>query len=75
MRLARKFSTPESALFVNAILDAIYHRKSGGSADEKVLMTGIEAMEESEKIINEVLQDQQENRNADERQRDNISEE
>lgn len=75
MRLAKKFSTPESALFVNAILDAIYKRKIGAPIDEKVMVTGIEAMEESEKIISEVLQDQKESQNAEHQRRDVISEE
>lgn len=75
MRLAKKFSTPESAHFVNAILDTIYKRQSGISVDEKVLLTSIETLEENEKKINEVLQNQQESPHAEDPESDSISEE
>ncbi|MGA8164816.1 MAG: transcription antitermination factor NusB [Waddliaceae bacterium] len=34
IRLARKFSSPESASFVNALLDAIYKKHLGDTLDE-----------------------------------------
>lgn len=75
MRLAKKFSTPESALFVNAILDAIYKGLSGVPVDETRVVDGIAAMEGNEKIINEVLQDQRENTHAKRPEPDLLSDE
>ncbi|NGX42821.1 MAG: hypothetical protein K940chlam7_01109 [Chlamydiae bacterium] len=52
MRLSRKFSTPESATFVNALLDALYKSKIGKEVDEKRLSVSSEALSQSEEIAN-----------------------
>lgn len=53
MRLARKFSTKESASFVNAILDALYQSSKGQSIDEKQLQASVEELALIEKISQE----------------------
>lgn len=53
MRLARKFSTKESASFVNAILDVLYKSSQGQSVDEKQLQLSAEELELIEKISQE----------------------
>ena len=50
IRLARKFSTPEAATFVNALLDAIYRAETGSKANPSTLKQSIEALIESEKL-------------------------
>lgn len=49
IRLARKFGTPESASFVNALLDAIYKSTQGQEADSKEVESHFLHMEETEK--------------------------
>lgn len=49
MRLARKFGTPESALFVNALLDNIYQASLGKPTTPEALNETIQALIESEK--------------------------
>ena len=53
MRLARKFSTKESASFVNAILDALYKSSQGQAIDEKQLQASAEELALIERISNE----------------------
>lgn len=53
MRLARKFSTPESASFINAVLDHLYKLSLGESVDHKDIQKTVKAMEEIEKISQE----------------------
>lgn len=53
MRLARKFGTPESSTFVNAVLDAIYKKMSGGPIDESSLRSSLAVLIESEAIAEE----------------------
>ena len=48
MRLARKFSTPESANFVNAVLDTLHKARSGEELDLHALQKSIEEMAKSE---------------------------
>jgi N utilization substance protein B len=48
MRLARKFSTPESATFVNAILDSIYKSSEGIKIDAHVIEDASQALLKSE---------------------------
>lgn len=48
MRLARKFSTPEAANFVNAVLDTLHKARSGEAVDLKSLSKSIEEMTKSE---------------------------
>jgi N utilization substance protein B len=56
IRLARKFGTPESASFVNAILDALYKIDLGEAVDQKQVNTSIEALIESEEKASEASQ-------------------
>jgi N utilization substance protein B len=48
IRLARKFSTPAAALFVNAILDGIYQASLGKTADSQRLSQICEVLSGSE---------------------------
>ncbi|CDR33932.1 transcription antitermination factor NusB [Criblamydia sequanensis] len=47
IRLARKFSTPESSLFVNAVLDAIYKKKLGVPTEGEGIEESLTKMNES----------------------------
>lgn len=49
MRLARKFSTPESANFVNAVLDTLHKARDGQKPDLETLAQSIEELAKSEK--------------------------
>jgi N utilization substance protein B len=49
VRLARKFSTPESSLFVNAILDSVYKASLGEAVDTKQIDLIVDQLIESEK--------------------------
>ena len=53
IRLSRKFNTPESASFVNALLDNLYHKNQGEKVDiefiEKQAKTLLESELETEK--------------------------
>lgn len=53
VRLTRKFSTPEAANFVNAILDTLYKAKSGEEPDLQALEKSIEEIDQSEKRAKE----------------------
>ncbi len=53
IRLARKFSTPESANFINAILDAIYQKSLGKEVDEALISQAAKSLEESEETATE----------------------
>jgi N utilization substance protein B len=53
MRLARKFGTPESATFVNALLDNIYKSSQGIQADAEQMTQSIEAIKKSEALAEE----------------------
>lgn len=51
MRLARKFGSPESANFVNAILDALYKASKGEDVDvEQITKTSDELVKLEEKV-------------------------
>lgn len=71
MRLARKFGTPESAAFVNAILDYLYQSSLGQASSEKDLnetaQTFLKTEEESIKAAEESLK----NRVEEEREEEN----
>ncbi len=58
IRLARKFSTPESASFVNAILDNIYKSNHGIPVDQACLSKALESLSESEEIAEKAGQAQ-----------------
>jgi transcription antitermination protein NusB len=49
MRLARKFGSPESAGFINAILDTLYKASKGEEVDPTAITQGIQEMEDCEK--------------------------
>ena len=49
VRLARKFSTPEAASFVNALLDGLYKREVGQATDAQVLDRSKEELIQSER--------------------------
>ena len=49
IRLTRKFGTPESAAFVNAVLDHIYKLSQGEKSDPSMLSTSIQGMVKAEK--------------------------
>lgn len=54
MRLSKKFNTPESASFVNALLDNLFHAKIGdGQVDTAKVKQLAEAMEHSEVLAAE----------------------
>lgn len=48
VRLARKFSTPEAANFVNAILDTLHKARAGEKPDLEKLSQSIQEMAQSE---------------------------
>lgn len=53
MRLTKKFSTAQSASFVNAILDAIHKKNAGLTVDPGLIEKSIEELEASEAIAEE----------------------
>jgi N utilization substance protein B len=58
MRLARKFSTKEASLFVNALLDNLYKMRQGESIDKEGLMLAQKNFEESQDYAGEVAKEQ-----------------
>ncbi|BBI17518.1 N utilization substance protein B-like protein [Neochlamydia sp. TUME1] len=48
VRMSRKFSTPESANFVNAVLDTLYKARAGEEIDLQKIYKTIEEMTQSE---------------------------
>ena len=56
IRLSRKFGTPESTSFVNALLDAIYKASLGDEINESDLLASSEALMDSEEIANKASQ-------------------
>lgn len=48
LRLCRKFTSPEAASFVNAILDALYKQSQGESIAETPISSAIAALQQSE---------------------------
>jgi N utilization substance protein B len=54
MRLARKFGTPSSASFVNALLDTIYKNSKGEKTNTTLVKESIDAMIQDEKITSEI---------------------
>lgn len=59
IRLSRKFNTPESALFVNALLDHLYQKRQGKPGDTETLIEKTQLLIESEKAASEKLLDDQ----------------
>ena len=60
VRLARKFSTPEAANFVNAVLDTLHKARIGEEPNLPDLMKSIEQMSQHEKKVKNSLKDQKE---------------
>ncbi len=58
IRLARKFATPESANFVNAILDNIYKEKLGVAIDKGQLSDAIDNLTKSEETTKNMLENE-----------------
>ncbi len=56
IRLSRKFSTPESASFVNAILDHLYQKKCGIPSNPQQMIQQSQALLESEQISAHMVQ-------------------
>ena len=54
VRLAKKFGTPESAAFVNAILDAIYKASQGEQIDAEILVKQAETLKMSEQVATDL---------------------
>lgn len=54
IRLSRKFNTPESASFVNAILDHLYQAREGKQVDNQTLSQYSQSLLESEKIASDI---------------------
>ena len=54
LRLARKFGTPESATFVNAVLDSIYKTMMGETPSQSTVSSSIALLIESEEKAQEV---------------------
>ncbi len=57
LRLAKKFSTPESASFVNAILDNLYKMSQGDTCDQQEVEEKLALMEESENIASQAAKE------------------
>lgn len=53
-RLAKKFSTKESASFIHAVLDAAYRAHLGEKIDPQEIVKSAEELKEIEKIIEEI---------------------
>lgn len=54
MRLARKFSSPESATFINAILDNLYKRSLGEAIDIAALDAAVKALDSSDEATKDL---------------------
>lgn len=68
IRLTRKFSTHESAHFINAILDTIYKMNQGENYDSKAIDSSLKVLEKQEKALEEIsknLQDLKEEESSD----------
>ncbi|WP_075882899.1 transcription antitermination factor NusB [Candidatus Protochlamydia sp. W-9] len=50
IRLSRKFSTPESASFVNALLDQLYQKSKGEEVNSDLLVESSQILEQSEQV-------------------------
>lgn len=55
IRLSRKFSSPESASFVNALLDHLYQASLGEKIDQEILEQQAQVLIESEKQALELV--------------------
>ena len=60
IRLTRKFSTPEAARFVNAILDHLYRKDLGEQGDDVEITTSLEEMARTGERAHEVVKQAEE---------------
>ena len=58
IRLSRKFNTPESASFVNALLDHLYQASLGSPVDPQQLAQRSQLLMQSEQMASDVAQEQ-----------------
>lgn len=69
MRLARKFGSPESATFVNAILDNLYQSSKGEHVNPEIVQHRLQELEETERLSqlgSEIRAQESTNQNVDE---------
>lgn len=59
IRLSRKFSTKESATFINAVLDSLYQSSIGKPVDHDLLARSADDLSQSEKIAHEASKNKQ----------------
>lgn len=62
IRLSRKFNTPESASFVNAVLDYLYQASLGEKTNTQQLSQHLQTLLKSEQLAAETAQEQALNR-------------
>jgi N utilization substance protein B len=65
MRLARKFGTPESASFINAILDNMYKSQQGETASPESIQIKLLEMEKKEKLSQIGFETREKEKNSD----------
>ena len=58
IRLSRKFNTPESASFVNALLDNLYHTSQGDQINPQKLSEQSQTLLQSEQMASDAAQEQ-----------------
>ncbi len=58
VRLARKFSSPEAAAFVNAVLDCLYKKSEGVVSDQLELEQRVEDLKKAQELAHEASQEQ-----------------
>ena len=63
IRLARKFSTPESSSFINAILDTLYKVSQGKQIDSTEILRVSEELEKSEEAAKNAIKEQNPQKN------------
>ncbi|CCB85971.1 MULTISPECIES: transcription antitermination factor NusB [Parachlamydia] len=56
IRLSRKFSTPESATFVNALLDHIYQTKEGKVSDDLAIAKSAAVLAQNDVVVQAFLE-------------------
>lgn len=66
IRLSRKFNTPESASFANALLDHLYQKSLGHQIDPKQLAQHSRSFQKSEQIASELAQQETSSEEIDE---------
>lgn len=53
VRLARKFSSPEAASFINAVLDSVYKKSLGEPVDAEQLQDSLQELKRSQELAEE----------------------